>query len=656
MKIGVYICHCGVNIKAKVNVQKLAKFAEQLPHVRVSKENLYMCSEPGQQMIKKDIEEHGLDRIVVAACSPRMHEITFRNLMKSVGLNPYCLEIANIREHCAWVHEDKMKATKKAQKLVAAAVQKASLLEPLEAKEVDVVPAALVIGGGIAGIQSALDIADAGYQVYLVEKEPSIGGHMIQLDKTFPTLDCSACIMTPKMADAGRHPNIKLFSYSEVVDVKGFVGNFDVTIKKKPRYVDEEKCTACGLCTQYCSVEAPDLFNLNLSKRKCIYIPFPQSVPACYVVDPENCRYLKTKECTQCVEVCKKGPDAIDFNQKEQWVEVKVGAIIVATGYDTFDPALKPEYGYNLYENVITGLEFERLSNAAGPTTGEILIGGKRPKDVVFIQCVGSRDKTVGNEYCSRVCCMYTAKQAHLVREKIPNANITVFYMDVRAFGKGFEEFYDRVKMEGVTYRRGNPSEVYRKGGRLVVKSEDTLRGELVEVEADLVVLATGMVPSRHTSEIVSLLKLSQSPDKFLLEAHPKLRPVDTASDGIFLAGCCQGPKDIPDTVAQGSAAAARALIPLCRGKVTTEAMVSTIREDICRGCGFCVDACPYDAIEFKKVKRAGRQVEVASVNEVLCKGCGVCASVCLSGAAQHKSFKDGQILSVLAALGEEYA
>jgi len=652
MRIGVYICHCGINIKATVDVERLTTFAEKLPYVRVARNYLYMCSEPGQQMIKKDIEDYGLDRVVAVACSPRMHEITFQNVIKSAGLNPYCLEIANIREHCSWVHKDREQATRKSERLVAAAVNKAALLEPLEVKEVDVIPAALVIGGGIAGIQTALDVADAGYKVYLVEKEPSIGGHMIQLDKTFPTLDCSACILTPKMADVGNHPNIELITYSEVVDVKGFVGNFEVTVKKNPRYIDDEKCTACGLCADYCPIDIPDPHNLNLSRKKCIYIPFPQSVPATFVIDPEHCRYLLRKECKQCEQVCR-GLNAIDFSQKEEMLEIKVGVIVIATGYDLFDPNLKPEYGYGLYENVITGLEFERLSNASGPTMGEIIINGKEPKDVVFIQCVGSRDKTVGNEYCSRVCCMYTAKQAHLVKEKLPDANITVFYMDVRAFGKGFEEFYDRVKQEGIKYRRGNPSEVYRKKGKLIVKAEDTLQGELVEVEADLVVLAAGIVPNKGTEKMISLFKLSQSPDKFLLEAHPKLRPVDTASDGIFLAGCCQGPKDIPDTVAQASAAAAKALIPLSQGKVSTEAIISSVNEGDCRGCGFCLEVCPYDALEPKTVERFGRARTVASVNEALCKGCGMCASVCLSGAIQQKSFTDEQVLSMLTALAE---
>ena len=654
IKVGVYICHCGVNIKSTVDVDKLTRFALTLPHVSVAKNYIYLCSDPGQELIKKDIEENSLNRIVVASCSPRMHEPTFRKVLRSAGLNPYCLEMANIREHCSWVHKDAHKATRKAEGILAASVAKANLLEPLEEKEVDVTPTALVIGGGIAGIQAALDIADIGFKVYLVEKEPSIGGHMMQLDKTFPTLDCSACILTPKMSDVGNHPNIELHTYSEVVDVKGYIGNFKVTIKKKPRYIIEEKCNACGLCVPYCPVEMPDPFNMNLSKMKCLYIPFPQAVPACYVIDPKHCRYTLKRECKQCDPVCKE-LKAIDLKQKEQLIQVNVGTIIVATGFDTFDPTLKPELGYGLYPNVITGLEFERLSSASGPNLGELLIHGKKPKDVVFIQCVGSRDKAVGNEYCSRVCCMYTAKQAHLVREKIPDANITIFYMDVRAFGKGFEEFYDRVKQEGVMYRRGNVAEVFKRKDRLIVRAEDTLMGQPIDVEADLVVLAVGMVPRQDTAAVAQILKLSQSADRFFLEAHPKLRPVDTASDGIFLAGCCQGPKDIPDTVAQASGAAARASIPLSQGKVRTEAIVSYVDERACRGCALCVEACPYEAIELKTIERAGQLVQVASVNEVICKGCGTCVTACLCGVMQQKSFNDEQLLSMIAVLGERY-
>ncbi len=654
IKVGVYICHCGVNIKSTVDVTKLTEFASTLPHVSIAKDYIYLCSDPGQELIRNDIKEFNLNRIVVAACSPRMHEPTFRKVLRSAGVNPYCLEIANIREHCSWVHEDIEKATRKAESILAATVAKASLLEPLEEKEVDVIPAALVLGGGIAGIQAALDIADTGYKVYLVEKDPSIGGHMMQLDKTFPTLDCSACILTPKMSDVGNHPNIELLTYSEITDVGGYVGNFKVTIKKKPRYIIEDKCNGCGNCVSYCPIEMPDPFNLNLSKTKCLYIPFPQAVPACFVIDPDYCRYTLNRECKQCEPVCKE-LGAIDLKQKEQFIEVDVGTIIVATGFDTFDPTLKPELGYGLYPNVITGLEFERLSSASGPTTGDVMINGKKPKNVVFIHCVGSRDKTVGNEYCSRVCCMYTAKQAHLIKDKIPDAKVTVFYIDVRAFGKGFEEFYDRVKQEGTIYRRGNVAEVYKRGEKLVVKAEDTLLGQLVEVETDLVVLAVGMVPRADSNKVNNILKLSQSADKFLLEAHPKLRPVDTASDGIFLAGCCQGPKDIPDTVAQASAAASKACIPLSQGKVRTEAQVAQVNEILCRGCGFCVEVCPYDAIELKPTGIAGKTVDVASVNEVLCKGCGACAAACLSGAIQQKSFTDEQLLSMIASLGECY-
>jgi heterodisulfide reductase subunit A len=583
-----------------------------------------------------------------------MHEPTFRNAMKGAGLNPYCLEMANIREQCSWVHKDADVATAKAKGLLAAAVTKVSLLEPLEEREVPVTKSAMVIGGGIAGIQAALDIADSGFKTYLVEKEPSIGGHMMQLDKTFPTLDCSACILTPKMADIKNHPNIELLAYSEVTDVKGFVGNFKVSIKRKPRYIDETICNACGSCASYCAIAIKDRFNEGLSKLQALHIPFPQAIPAAYVVDPKACRYTLEGTCRQCEQVCKE-LNAINLDMQEEDIELDVGTIIAATGFEVFDAKRKPELGYGRYENVITGMEFERIVSASGPNQGELLINGKKPKEVVFIQCVGSRDKSVGNEYCSRVCCMYTAKHAHLVHEKLPDAKITIFYIDVRAFGKGYEEFYDRVKGEEVYYRRGNVSEVYRKGDKLICRGEDTLLGKPMEVPADLVVLATGLEPSASAKELGRKLKLSNSPDGFFLEGHPKLRPVDTGSDGVFLAGCCQGPKDIPDTVAQAGAAAAKAVIPLAKGKVKTETMVARVKAEACRACGYCVDACPYDAIELGEVQMGRATKTAAVVNEVLCKSCGACSAVCLSGAIQQSGFTDDQLLAVIGTIGKEY-
>ncbi len=653
-KIGVYVCHCGVNIAQTVGIDELLAFAETLPGVKIAKNYMYMCSEPGQELIRKDIKEKGLNRIVVAACSPRMHELTFRNALESAGLNPYCLEIANIREHCSWVHKDAEQATVKAKALLAAAVAKAALLEPLKENFVDVTPTAMVVGGGIAGIQTALDIADNGFKVYLVEKDPSIGGHMMQLDKTFPTLDCSACILTPKMADIKNHPNIELMAYSEVTDVQGFVGNFKVTVNRKPRYIDENICNACGSCASYCAIAIKDKFNEGLSKLQALHIPFPQAIPAAFIVDKNHCRYFTENTCRQCEQVCKE-LNAINLDQQEEQVTLDVGTIVVATGFDTFDPKEKPELGYTRYDNVITGMEFERIVSASGPNQGDILINGKKPKEVVFIQCVGSRDKSVGNEYCSRVCCMYTAKHAHLVKEKMPDAKITIFYIDVRAFGKGYEEFYDRVKGEGVYYRRGNVSEVYRKGDKLICRAEDTLEGKPMEVPADLVVLAVGMKPNQGSKNLGKLLKLSNSADGFFLEAHPKLRPVNSGSDGVFLAGCCQGPKDIPDTVAQASGSAAQALMPLTQGKVKTETMVSKVRAEACRGCGYCVEACPYDAIALEEQVVNRKPKTVAAVNEVLCKSCGACVAVCYSGAIQQSGFTDEQLLAVINSIGESY-
>ena len=667
-KIGVYVCHCGINIGSVVDVPAVVEHALSLPGVAVAREYTYMCSDQGQNLVKDDIKNEGLNRVIIASCSPRMHEPTFRKTLKEAGLNPYFLEMANIREQVSWVHEDHAEATEKAKKLVEAAVAKALLLEALEEKEVDVIPSCLVIGAGIAGIQAALDIADAGFKVYVVEKTPSVGGHMSQLDKTFPTLDCSACILTPKMVDVANHPNIELMTYSQVEEVTGFVGNFKAKIRKKARYVDFSKCTGCGVCAENCRLAGriPSEFDDAMGNRSAIYLPFPQAVPAKYTIDPERCLQLSKGKCGKegpaCAEACTAG--AVNFEQEDEMVEIECGTIIVATGYDVFDAARKPEYGWSDYDNVITGLEFERLVYASGPTGGKPLLGrdkkgegGYLPTKVAFIHCVGSRDKSVGNEYCSRVCCMYLAKQAHLIRDKLPDADITVYYMDVRAFGKGFEEFYDRVRRDGVQYVRGNPSEIYKKNvdpedHTLIIKVEDTLTATALEAEADMVVLGVGLEPRKDVREIIDLFKLSQSADGFFLEAHPKLRPVDTASDGIYLAGCCQGPKDIPDTVAQAKAAASSALILLAYGKAKVEAQISFVSKDECRGCGFCVEVCPFGAIELVDENRMGNIVKVALVNEVLCKGCGSCAAACLSGAIQPRSYKDEQILPQIAVLG----
>ncbi|MBU1940645.1 MAG: CoB--CoM heterodisulfide reductase iron-sulfur subunit A family protein, partial [Candidatus Thermoplasmatota archaeon] len=605
----------------------------------------YMCSDPGQELIRKDIKEEKLDRVVVASCSPRMHEPTFRAVLEESGMNPYFFEMVNLREQCSWVHEDKEKATLKAVSLIEGAVERAAFLEPLEKKVVSVIPKGLVIGGGIAGIQAALEIAEKGFKTYLVERSPSIGGHMAQLDKTFPTMDCSACILTPKMVDVANHPNIELYTYSEVMSVDGYIGNFKVKIKKKPRYVDIEKCVGCGSCAEVCRLKdrIQNEFDMNLTKRGAIYVPFPQAVPLKYCIDPEKCITLKTGKCGDhalCVDACDR--NAIDFNQKEEIVTIDVGTIVVATGYDLFDPMKKPEYGYEKFDNVITGLEFERMVSASGPTNGHLEINGKEPEKVVFIQCVGSRDKQT-NEYCSRVCCMYTAKQAHMVREKIPNSELIVYYTDVRAFGKGFEEFYNRVQGENIIYRRrelADPIEIVKKGYGVVVKAKGH-----PDAQADLIVLATGIVPRADAKDFARLLNINQSADGFMLEAHPKLRPVDTFTEGIFLAGCCQSPKDIPDAVAQASGAAIRAAEPLAAGKVEVEAISAAIDDDLCSGCRICEELCAYSALEFDKKDKLMR------VNDVMCKGCGSCASACPTGAITMRHFDVKQILAQIRGL-----
>ena len=650
IRIGVFICHCGTNIANTIDVKQVAEFASKLPKVVIASEERYVCSEPGQALIRDSIKKHNLNKVVIASCSPRMHELTFRKTLEATGLNSSLLEMVNIREQCSWVHmHEPKKATEKAKALVASAIAKAGLLEPLYPLKFKVTPSTLVVGAGIAGIQASLDLANKGFKVYLVERAPSIGGHMAQLDKTFPTLDCSACILTPKMVDVPRHPNINLLSYSEVKSVDGFIGNFKVVITKKARYINEVKCTSCGVCAEKCPVKnIPSEFNLGLGKRAATYVPFPQAVPPTYTIDKENCLWFTKGVCRVCEKVCP--ANAVDFSQEEQEIQVDVGTIIIATGYDLFDVKQKPEYGYEMYKDVISSLEFERLLSAAGPTGGKLVrpSNGIEPRKIAFIQCVGSRDVQT-NPYCSRICCMASIKHAHQVKEKHPDAEVSVFYIDLRAFGKGYEEFYARVQQEGVNFVRGKAAEVYKEpnGDNLTLVFEDTLLGEVQEQEFDMVVLAAGLVPRATAEPIQKMLKLSLSPDNFFLEAHPKLRPVETQIAGVYLCGCAQGPKDIPDVVAQASAAASQASIPLAKGEVVAEPTIAHVDQDLCCSCKVCESVCVYDAIEVEATDENGK----AKVNEALCTCCGSCVAACPARAITLRGYTSEQISAQYEAL-----
>jgi heterodisulfide reductase subunit A len=644
-KIGVYICHCGTNIAATVDCEELARFAGTLPGVAVSRDYRYLCSDPGQDLIKKDIHDLSIDRVVVAACSPQMHEVTFRNAISLVGLNPYFLNVANIREQCSWVHKDREKATEKAKQILRAAVARVLRQQALTARKVEIKPSALVVGAGIAGIQAALTMANEGIKVFLVEKAPCIGGHMAQLDKTFPTLDCASCIFTPKTVEVAQNKNIELLVCSEVVDVKGHVGNFKVTIKKQPTYVDYNRCTGCGDCMEACVLKkgVRSEFEEGMAMRRAIYIPFPQAIPMKATIDKGSCLLLSKGKCKKtCVDACKAG--AIDFEQKEEVLEREVGSIIIATGYDLYDPRLLPQYGYGMNDNVITNLQFERLASPSGPTRGEILLkDGTVPRGIAFLHCIGSRDENA-NLYCSRVCCMASMKQAHLAKEKT-GAEIHEFYIDINAFGKGYQEFYKRVREEGIYFIRGKGSEIFKRDGRLVVAAEDTMLGTPVEIPVDMVVLATGLTARQDAEKVAQVFAISQSADRFFMEAHPKLRPVSTNVDGIFLAGCCQGPKDIPDTVAQASAAAAEVMSLATRGEVEVDPISAWIDPDLCAGCKLCIEICPYSAIDFLEAKG------ISVVNEALCKGCGACTAICPSKAARQNHFTQDQVLSEVESL-----
>ncbi|GAB4302909.1 MAG: CoB--CoM heterodisulfide reductase iron-sulfur subunit A family protein [Desulfuromonadia bacterium] len=663
-RIGVFVCHCGENISRTVDVEEVAGEAARLPGVVYATDYKYMCSDPGQGLLKKGVAEYRLDGVVVAACSPRMHEKTFRSAAKAAGLNPFLCEMANIREHCSWVHEDREEATAKAIQIVTMLVERVKRNRGMEPITVPVTKRALVIGGGIAGIQAALDIADAGHRVVLVEREPSIGGHMAQLSETFPTLDCSQCIMTPKMVDVANHPNITLHTYSEIEGVEGYIGNFQVTVRKKARSVDMAKCTGCGVCMAKCpQKKIPNEFDRNLGFRPAIYIPFPQAVPNKPVIDREHCTYFKSGKCGVCATVC--GPQAVDYTQEDQLITESVGAIVVATGFQLYDITEKPkgspikgygEFGHGRIPDVIDGLTFERLASASGPTGGRILrpSDGKEPKQVVFIQCVGSRAREKGIGYCSKICCMYTAKQTMLYKHKVHDGQAYVFFMDARTPGKGYDEFWRRaIEEEDAVYIRGMVSRLYEKEGKIVVMGSDISVGIQVEIEADLVVLATAVQPRSGADLLAQKLGISYDQYHFYSEAHAKLKPVECATAGIYLAGACQGPKDIPDTVSQASAAAAKVMTLFARDVLEREPIVARVNERFCAGCLACMKVCPYAAVETKEIRdRRGNLLKVvASVNPGLCGGCGTCQATCPSKSVELDGYTDEQIMAMIEAL-----
>ena len=672
-KVGVYICHCGSNIAGTVDVEAVRDWAAEslAGHgVVIARDNKFMCSSTGQELIGQDIAELGLTRVVVAACSPHMHEKTFRRAADQAGLNKFMCEMANIREHCSWIHEDKDEATAKAIDIGRTIIEKVKHNRPLETIKIPVTKRALVIGGGIAGIQAALDIADGGHEVILVEKEASIGGHMSQLSETFPTLDCSQCILTPRMVEAYQHPNIKLHTWSEVEKVDGYIGNFEVTVRKKARSVNQDLCNGCGDCFGVCpSKKIPSEFEAGLSNRTAIYVPFPQAVPNQPVLDRENCTLFKGRRkglakdaCGKCKEACLKG--AIDYDTEDTFVTEEVGAIVIATGFKLYDigrdqpEGLKGygEYGYGEVADVIDGLQFERLASASGPTAGAILrpSDGKEPKTVVFVHCVGSRDPEKGMSYCSKICCMYNAKHAMLYKHKVHDGRAIAFYMDIRAAGKGYDEFSRRaIEEDHAEYIRGRVSRIFREGDKVKVWGFDTLSGEQVVIDADMVVLATAVRPQDGVKELAQKLSVSVDADGFINEAHPKLRPVETNTAGVFIAGACQSPRDIPDAVAMASATGAKVLGLFSSDELEREPAVAIVNEQTCIGCMRCELVCPYGAIEQREVCTVDGHVcgHTAYVNPGVCQGCGTCQAVCLSKSVELQTFTDEQIFSEINAL-----
>ncbi|MHC1593583.1 MAG: 4Fe-4S binding protein [Methermicoccaceae archaeon] len=644
-RIGFFICHCGENIADMVDVKAVAEYAATLPGVVYSTDNMFMCSSEGTGLIREKVEEFDLDRTIVASCSVLQHGPTFMKVLSEMGINPYFHEQVNIREQCSWCTDNFDEATEKAKALVRGAVMRSLHAEPIERKRMDVTPAALVVGGGVAGMAAARDIADRDIKTYVVEKESSVGGHMTMLNKTFPTDECPMCSEAPLLNAVRDNPNVELFTLAEITNVKGTMGDFHVTIKQKPRYVDPEKCTSCGVCAEHCPVEVENEWDKGFGVRKAIYKAFPQAIPSTFMIDDEHCI-----KCETCSYVCP--PKAIDRDQKEKIIELDVGTIVVATGYDEYDPSEIEPYGYGKYENVITHLQLERMLSPVSLTEGHITrpSDGKVPKTIASINCVGSRNEQVGNAYCTGVCCMFSIKNSKILKEHIPDADVYLFYIDIRTPGLNYEEYYKSAQNAGIRFIRGRPGEIIEdpETKNLIIRAEDTLTGEPLELEVDLVVLASAMVPPKGVGKVADKLGLLRGKEGFFKERHIKMAPVDSNKSGIFLAGSAQGPKDVSTCVAHARGAASAASIPLEKGYVEKDLITAVVDDELCNQCMACVAVCPANAIEVldEEVETDGQVVlrRVLRVNNAACIGGGTCVPACPTGALQLRNFRDIQL------------